>query len=306
MRYAVISELLKQAKKNKNIMLLTADLGYTLIDEFAAALPKQFVNVGVAEANMMGMAAGLALSGKIVFVYSICTFATLRAYESIRNDICLQKVHVVIMGSGSGLSYSEAGPSHHSTGDIAVMRVLPNLNIFSPADPIEAKWTVEKAITLKKPAYLRLGKHGEPHLYKKKPNLKFGKGSILKGGNDFVIFSTGRVTNNAMLAAENLDKKGIKGSVVSLHTLKPIDEELISCLSQKTKNIFAVEEHHEIGGLGSIVSNVLTKNNIKFKKFIKVGLPDEFITKSGSQQWLHNKYGICPSGIEKIITKNLK
>lgn len=306
MRYAFTQELLKLAKKDKNIMLLTGDLGYSVFEAFEETLPKQFVNMGVAEANMMGVAAGLALSGKIVFAYSISTFASLRAYESIRNDICLQKAHVIIVGSGSGLSYSILGPSHHGVEDIAIMNVLPNMNIFSPADPTEARWATEEAVRIKKPAYLRLGKRGEPGLYDNKPHLRFGKGSILKSGKDFVIFSTGNIVNNCLIAVNNLEKKGIKGTLVSLHTLKPIDEDLIRSITKSVKNVFTAEEHHQIGGLGTIVADIIARNNLKINNFIKIGLPDVFITSLGDQNFLQRKFKLDPKSIEAMVLNTLK
>lgn len=304
MRYAFVKELTKQAEKNKNIMLLTGDLGYSVFEDFKERFPKQFINVGVAESNMLGLATGLAISGKIVFAYSIATFATLTAFESIRNDIALHNAHVIVVGSGAGISYADAGASHHAVEDIALIRTIPNMHIFSPADPIETRWATETAIALKKPAYLRLGKRGEPILYSKQPNLKFGKGSILKTGHDFAIISTGNIVNNSLLAAQLLEKKGLKGIVISMHTLKPIDEKLIKQICLKFKHVFTVEEHYEIGGLGSIVSDIMVKERLT-NKLIKIALPNIFIREIGSQEFLRNKYGLSPDEIAKTILKNI-
>jgi len=304
MRYAFIKELIKQAEKNKNIIFLTADLGYTVVEEFRNRFPDQFINVGVAESNMMGIATGLAMSGKIVFVYSIATFATLVPFENIRNDVALHNAHVIIVGSGAGLSYSDAGPSHHTIEDIAVLRTIPNMNIIAPADPTEMQWATKVAVKLKKPLYLRIAKKGEPVIYDKKPILRFGKGSILKKGNDFAIISTGNMVYNSLLATNSLEKKGLKGTVISMHTLKPIDEELIKKLSAKVKHIFTIEEHYEIGGLGSIVSDIITKYNLPCK-LVKIALPNIFIKEAASQQFLRNKYKLSPKQIEKTIIKTL-
>lgn len=304
MRYAFIKELIKQAQKNQNIMLLTADLGYTVIEEFRDKFPDRFINVGVAESNMIGVATGLALSGKIVFVYSIASFATLVPFENIRNDVALHNAHVIIVGSGAGLSYSDAGPSHHTIEDIAILNTIPNMNIVAPADPTEMQWATKTAVELKKPLYLRVGKKGEPIIYKKTPSLKFGKGSILQTGNNFAIISTGNMVYNSLLTANSLKKKGLSGTVVSMHTLKPIDEKLIKQLCSKFKNIFTIEEHYEIGGLGSMVSNIITKVGLNCK-LVKIALPNIFIKEVGSQEFLRNKYKLSPKEIEKTILKTL-
>jgi len=304
MRYAFIKELIKQAEKNKNVMLLTADLGYTVVEEFRDKFPDQFINTGVSESNMIGVAAGLALSGKIVFAYSIATFATLVPFESIRNDVCSQNAHVIIVGSGAGLSYSDAGPSHHTIEDIAILRTIPNMNIVAPADPTEMKWATEMAVKLKKPLYLRLAKKGEPIIYNKKPTLKFGKGSILKTGNDFAIISTGNMVYNSLLAANELKDKGFNGTVISMHTLKPVDEKLIKQICSKFKNVFTIEEHYAIGGLGSIVSDTITETNLKCK-LTKIALPNIFVKEAGTHEFLRNKYNLSPKQIEKTIRKTL-
>ena len=304
MRYAFVKELIRQAEKNENIMLLTADLGYTVIEEFRDKFPDRFINVGVAESNMIGIATGLALSGKIVFVYSIASFAILVPFENIRNDVALQNAHVVIVGSGAGLSYSDAGPSHHSIEDIAILNTIPNMNIIAPADPTETQWATKFAVELKKPLYLRLGKRGEPVIYEKQPILKFGKGSILQTGDDFAIISTGNMVYNSLLAASSLKKKGLNGTVVSMHTLKPIDERLVKQLCSEFKNIFTVEEHYQIGGLGSIVSDIITKMGLSCK-LVKIALPNIFIKEVGSQEFLRNKYKLSPKEIEKTILKTL-
>jgi transketolase len=304
MRYAFVKELTKQAEKNKNIMLLTGDLGYSVFEEFRDKFPKQFINAGVAESNMMGVATGLAMSGKIVFVYSIATFATLTAFESIRNDIALHNAHVIIVGSGAGISYADAGASHHAVEDIALLRTIPNMHIFAPADPVETAWATKMAIVLKKPTYLRLGKRGEPVLYAKAPDLKFGKGSILKTGSDFAIISTGNIVYNSLLSAQLLEKRGLKGTVVSMHTLKPIDKKLIKQICSKFKHIFTVEEHYEIGGLGSIVSDIIVKEGFT-NKLTKIALPDIFIREVGTQEFLRKKYNLSPEKIAKTILSKI-
>lgn len=304
MREALAKELVKQAKKNKNLILLTGDLGYTVFEEFQRLFPNQFFNVGVAESNMIGIATGLALSGKTVFCYSIANFVTLRTLEQVRNDVCVHNAHVVIVGTGAGLSYSNAGPTHHAVEDIALMRTIPNLNIFSPADALEVEWTVKTSIKIKKPVYIRLGKKGEPLIHTKTPKLTFGKGNIIKNGKDLAIISTGNLVYNSIEAEKILNKIGISATVANFNTLKPIDEKLILSLAKKHKILFTVEEHVLSGGLGSIVSEVLapySENNI-----YSLGIPNVFTFVSGSQTYLREKYGLTPEKIAKSIKKVIK
>jgi len=304
MRYAFVNELIKRAKNNKNLYLLTADLGYTVFENFQKTYPKQFINVGIAEANMMGLAAGMALCGKTVFTYSISTFATLRPYEQIRNDICSHNAHVIIVGSGAGLSYSDGGLTHHGVQDIALMRLLPNMTVLCPADPTEVSWAVSEAIKLKGPVYIRLGKKGEPNLYTNNKNikLKLGQGSELKKGKDIALIGTGNIVYNVTKAAEILEKKGLSTAVISMHTVKPIDKKIIKELSKNVKMIITVEEHSLIGGLGdAVLDNINNFSNHKIH-FLKIGLTDEFVKCAGTHDFLRKKYNLSP---EKIAQKVL-
>ena len=306
MRYAFIQELTKLAAKNKNIILLTADLGFTVFEEFAKKFPKQFFNVGIAEPNMIGIASGLALSGKIVFAYSIASFASFRTYEHIRNDVCLHKAPVIIVGSGAGLSYADNGPTHLATQDLALMRGLPNMTVLAPADPIEAQWATREAARLKSPVYLRLGKKGEPVIYDKTPKLKIGQGNWIKRGSNFVILACGNIVFNALKSAENLEKKGLSGAVISLHTVKPIDKKLIVQLAKNYSHIVTVEEHSVVGGLGSAVSEIIAQIPAKKPEFLISGIKDDFPKKLGSQEYLRKIYGLTPEKLSLRIAKFLK
>jgi transketolase len=306
MRQAFIQELTNQSKNNKNIVLLTADLGYTVFEEFKSKYPKQFFNVGVAEANMIGIATGMALSGKTVFAYSIASFATLKTIEQIKNDVAVHNAHVIVVGSGSGLSYSNSGPTHHTLEDLAVLRTIPNITIFSPADPYEVRWSVEQAIKLKKPVYIRLGKKGEPLLYYKKTKLSLGKPSILSEGKDYLIISTGNMVANVVEAEKILKEKGFRGTVVSLHTIKPLDEKVLSSLLKKYKYIFTVEEHTLLGGLGSIISEIMTGYHIKNAELVKIGVPDKFTLIAGDLKFIRDQYGLNSEQIANTIFKKLK
>lgn len=304
MRYAFVKQLTKIAYRHKDVILLTGDLGFNLFEGFAKKYPAQFFNVGVAENNMIGLAAGLAFSGKTVFAYSIASFATFKPYEFIRSDVCLHNLPVIIVGSGGGLSYADNGPTHVATHDIALMRTLPNMTVLCPADPFEANWATEEALKLKSPVYLRLGKKGEPDLYNHPNKLKIGQGRLIKSGKDYVIIATGNIVFNALCAAKILEKSGISGAVISMHTVKPIDRKLIETLAQKYANIITVEEHSVIGGLGSAVAEILAQISNSDTKLLILGVPDKFPEKNGSQNYFRERFGLNPEKISLKI-KNL-
>lgn len=305
MRIAFINTLIKEAEKNKDIMLLTGDLGFTVFEQFKEKFPDRFINVGVAEQNLMGIAAGLAFGGKTVFAYSIATFATMRPFEQIRTDIASHNLSVIIVGSGAGLSYGHDSITHHATEDIHLMRGIPGITILSPADPYEIVWATKESIKLKRPVYLRLGKRGEPLLYKKPSKLELGKGSIILRGKDIAIIATGNIVSNALEAAKIISKSNISTTVISMHTLKPIDKQLIKRLSKKFSIIVSVEEHSIIGGLGSSISELIAENKYQVK-LIRIGIPDRFIFEIGSQNFLREIVWLSPKQIAKKILSEIK
>jgi len=303
MRQGVINEVYKLMKENKNIYFLTADLGYSVVEKIEKDFPKRFINVGVAEQNLMGIAAGLALSGKKVFVYSIIPFVTMRCYEQIRDDICYHDLDVIILGVGAGLSYGILGGTHFALEDITILRPLPNLTIFSPADETEAILGVRYFKNHHHPVYFRIGKKEEPKIYNKSYLFNFGKGVILKKGDDIVIFSTGPIISEVMKAVDLLRVKNISASLINIHTIKPIDYELIINESRNKKFVFIVEEHSVVGGLGSSIAEVLSEN-IKDKdlRIIRIGTEDKFIKKIGTQSYLRKFLKLDSQGIfEKIL-----
>lgn len=301
MRQAFINTLIEEAKKDKNVMLLTGDLGFSVFEEFRDKFPDRFINVGVAEQNMMGIAAGLALSGKIVFAYSIATFATMRPFEQIRTDVASHNASVVVVGSGAGLSYGHDSITHHSVEDINLMRGIPGMTVLCPADPFETKWATKTSIKLKRPVYLRLGKRGEPILYKKPVQLKVGKGSILRVGNDIVIFATGNIVSNTLEAAKILSKNNVQSTIVSMHTIKPLDSQMIKDFSKKFPIMVTVEEHSIIGGLGSSISEIISENNYN-TKLVRIGIPDRFLFEIGSQNYLREKIGLLSEQIAEKMS----
>ena len=302
MRVAFTTTLTTYAKTHPEIMLLTADLGFSIFEDFIRDLPEQYLNAGISEQNMTGLAAGLAMEGKTPVIYSIIPFITMRNFEQIRNDICYQNQNVKIVGVGSGFSYGTYGHTHHGLEDIALMRSLANMTILSPSDPVEVKSATLWALQNKGPVYLRLGKAGEPILHKTTGNIQFGKASLLKKGSDATIFTTGAIANIALEIANLLERKNISIRIYSIHTIKPLDSKTILLAAKETHNIFSLEEHSIIGGLGSAISEVIAENStgVTFKRF---GVPDKFTTKIGMQAFMRKVNGLDASTIANKISE---
>ncbi len=305
MRTAVIEKIEELMAEHKDIYFLSADLGYSVLENLEAKFPKRFLNVGVAEQNMIGIAAGLALNGKVPYVYSIIPFVTLRCLEQIRDDICYHNLNVNIVGVGTGLSYGILGSTHFALEDIGIMRSLANMTVLSPVDAIEGALATEASYFYKKPVYMRIGKKEEPQVHSKKYNFKIGKGVVLNKGKDIVLFTTGTIASNAVAAANELkEKRGISSTVVVIHTLKPVDVNLISRVVKGKKAVFTVEEHSVVGGLGTVVSEILVgeKNPPVLKK---IGTADAIVRHIGSQIYLREKLGLSPDSIVRIVLKTL-
>ncbi len=291
-------------RKDENIYFLTGDLGYNVLEEMQEEFPKRVLNMGVAEQNMMSVASGLALSGKKVYVYSIIPFATMRCYEQIRNDVCYNSADVTILGVGSGLSYGILSSTHFALEDIAIIRALPNISIFSPADELEAILGVKELYKLKKPAYIRIGKKEEPKIYDRSYALRIGKGNLLLEGSDIIIFSTGTIITEVLKAAELLRNKHIKATIINIHTIKPLDKELIVQEARFKKRAFVVEEHGKIGGLGSAIAESVCDEK-DFPQLTLIGTQDKFIKDIGSQDYLRRITGLSSDKIASTIIKKL-
>lgn len=302
MRTTFVHTLIRLAKGDKHVWLVTGDMGFSVFEGFAQDFPKQYLNIGVAEQNMVGVSAGLALSGKKVFAYSIIPFITLRCLEQIRNDVCIQNTNVKLVGVGEGFSYGQLGPTHHSLEDIAVMRSLANMIVVCPGDP----WEVEKATLaiakIKKPAYLRIGKKGEPILHNKGSKFVLGKGIIMRDGEDLTLISTGNMLETAVRVCERLNKNKIRIRLISMHTVKPIDRELIVESAKKTSALFTIEEHSVIGGLGSAVADVVAQEGLRVK-FHPFGVGDKYTKAAGSQDYLRKINGLSDKQIYGEIVK---
>lgn len=306
MRNAFINTLVSEAKNNKDILLLTGDLGFTVIEKFKEKYPSRFFNLGVAEANMLGVAAGLALSGKIPVVYSIAPFVTLRPYEQIRNDICMHNANVKIVGVGGGLSYSHAGPTHHITEDFAVMRVLPNMTIICPCDPQEVKQAVKAMITYKGPVYLRLGKVNEPIILPNKSPFIIGKGKFIKTGKKLFLISSGPIIKDVLKCADLLEKKSLSTAVINFSTIKPLDLQLLNQIIKTAEAIITIEEHNIIGGLGSAVSEYLAENKVSSFLFKRIGISDRFCWEIGDYNFHRELNSLSATKLFQTIYKIVK
>jgi len=301
MRNAYLEALYDLAKNNRQIMSLNADIGAIVFDKFKADFPDQFINFGVAEPNMISAAAGMASCGKIPFTYTIMPFITMRTYEQIRNDVCLQKMNVKIVGVGAGLAYSTLGPTHHAIEDIAIMKVLPNMTIVSPADPLEAKKATFAAAQIEGPVYLRLGTSKEPAVYQHDYDFTIGRGVKLKDGKDATIIATGSIVHDALQAVEELEKEKISVRLVNIHTIKPIDKEIILHAARETKAILTLEEHNVEGGFGSSVASVILEESDVPIKFKRLGINDCFCSFYGTHQELKSHYGIAKEDIIREV-----
>ncbi|MDB9508655.1 transketolase C-terminal domain-containing protein [Microcystis aeruginosa CS-338/01] len=295
MRTAFINTLCEIAKKDERIWLLCGDLGYSVLEGFAGQFPQRFVNVGIAEQNMIGIAAGLAMCGKIVFVYSIVNFPIMRCFEQIRNDVCYHNLNVNIVAVGGGLTYGSLGYTHHGMEDLAVMRVLPNMTVIAPGDPLEAKLATQAIANLSSPCYLRLGKAGEPQVHTREPQFEIGKAIELQSGTDLTLISIGGMLDLTVKAAEKLTMQGYSIEVLSMPTLYPLDEQSVLQSAEKTKKIITLEEHG-IGGLGSAVAEVLAQSS-ETVEFKPLRLKREAVKTAGSQAVLRSQQGLDLDGI---------
>ena len=304
MRNTLVKTLLEIAKKDNRIFIITPDLGFSVWEEFEAKFPDRFINAGIAEANAIGMAGGLALCGKIVYVYSIVPFVTMRPFEQVRVDIAYMETNVRLVGVGAGVTYGSLGATHHAIEDIAIMRALPNMLVFSPCDPWEVEQGVKASINYKGPIYFRLGKKGEPIITPKDNEFSFGKANIIKKGKDIFILFTGNIADEVMKLNELLEKEGIYAEITSMHTLKPFDYDYLDRILKTDKPIFTIEEHNVIGGLGSIVAEYIAEAGykVRFKRF---GIPDKYSHWVGGQKFIRDKLKLSAINIFRNIKEVL-
>jgi len=296
--------VLAAAQTNENVVGIGVDITKSVsMDLFANAFPDRFISIGIAEQNAVGVAAGMALSGKIPVFATYAVFSALRTTDFIRISICYNNLHVIIGGAHAGISVGPDGASHQALEDIAVMRSLPRMTVLSPADATQAKILTEKAINeLNGPVYIRFGREAVPDFTTEDQQLEIGKGQLLKTGNDLTIVATGHMVWEALQAANALKENGFAARVINLHTIKPVDKDILIKAAKETGLIVTVEEHQVIGGLGSAVAEVLAENHpVKMKM---IGMNDHF-GESGNPRELMEKYGLTAKHIYNETLKLL-
>ena len=298
-RQAYGKKLVELGEKNKNLVVMDADLSKsTMTAEFGKAYPERFFNMGIAEQNMYGAAAGLALSGKVVCASTFAMFAAGRAFEIIRNSIGYTNANVKICATHAGITVGEDGASHQTFEDIALMRSIPGMTVINPSDGVSAGKLLEQAVAMDGPCYVRLGRAAVPVCYDESAEIVLGKGNQVRDGKDVAIIATGIMVNEALMAAEELAAAGIDARVIDIHTIKPLDEEIIVKAAQECGKIVTAEEHSVIGGLGSAVAEVVTQKAPV--KMAYVGQKDTF-GESGKPDQLKEKYGMTAADIVAAV-----
>ena len=306
MRTTFVETLTEMAARDHRVMLVVGDLGFGVVTDFARRFPRQFLNVGVAEQNMAGVAAGLAMAGKIVFTYSIGNFPTLRCLEQIRNDICYHDANVIVVSVGGGFSYGALGMTHHATEDIAIMRAIPGMKVIAPGDPLETVAATRAVAEGIGPVYLRLGRAGEPVVHRGHLDWTLGKGVTVREGKDLTLISTGAMLATTVTVAESLARDGFQARVLSMHTISPLDDEAVLSAARESGMIFTIEEHSIVGGLGGAVSEVLAESNLPQVSFRRFGVPSTFGKEVGSQDYLRALFGLDAESIGQNILSILR
>lgn len=305
MRDSFVNSLIELASENDRVMLLTADLGFGIFDDYIEKFPRQFINIGVAEQNMIGVGTGLGLEGWTVFAYSIGNFSTLRCLEQIRNDACYHEANLNIVASGGGFTYGQLGTSHHATEDLSIMRSLPGVTVVAPGEAWESAEATKQLAHTKGVGYLRIEKTNTVNTRRPGENFQIGKARRVRDGNDVSIFATGGVVEEALKAADSLQKIGVESRVVSYHTLKPIDTEEIRLAVNETNGIITIEENNIFGGLGGLVSEVCMEHGYYPKFFKRIGLNDVYSSIVGDQPYLRNHYNINDLSIVESVKQHL-
>ncbi len=289
LRTAFIDTLRELARIDDRIFLLTADMGYSVFETFRDEFPDRFLNTGIAEQNTIGIAAGLASRGKIVFVYSIIPFVTMRCFEQVRLDLAYNFMNVKLVGVGAGLTYGPLGSSHHALEDIAIMRSLPDMTVLCPGDPIETRELIKRSYEYEGPVYIRLGKNGEPKIHPDETRIEIGKSITVLEGNDLALITTSNMLETGKKWVEEWKQDGVNVSLISMPSLKPFDSSTVKNLIDKEIPIITLEEHSVIGGLGSIISQVIATTG-KPVKFQQIGINDKFSHVIGGHEFQRKKF----------------
>lgn len=307
MRNAFAAELTKLGDEDSRIVMLSGDIGNRLFDAFKARHPARFFNCGVAEANMMGVAAGLGMNGLRPVAYTIAPFVTTRCLEQIRTDVCYHEAPVTIVAVGAGLSYAGLGPTHHSCEDISFLRSIPNMVVVCPGDAHEVRGALRAAMRQHKPVYIRLGKKGEPLVHPGPiADFEIGKAITISDGDDVCLLSTGTMLPEAVDAARRLREGGISAQVVSFHTVKPLDETRLRDAFARFRLVVTIEEHSLIGGFGAAVAEWLVDARIGAANILRIGTPDAFFKKSGEQAYAREMLGLTGDQIAGKIVRALQ
>jgi len=306
MRNAFADELTRLGDEDPRVVMLSGDIGNRLFDKFKARHPSRFFNCGVAEANMMGVAAGMAMNGLRPVAYTITPFVTTRCLEQIRTDVCYHEAPVTIVAVGAGLSYSGLGPTHHACEDISFLRSIPNMVVICPGDAFEVRAALRASMRQDRPVYIRMGKKGEPVVHAGPiENFQIGKAIPVSDGKDVCLLSTGNMLPEAIEAAHKLKEQGISAQVVSFHTVKPLDEAYLKEVFDRFTLVATIEEHSLIGGFGAAVSEWLTDSRTTNQNFLRFGTPDAFFKKSGEQKYAREMLGLSAHQIAEQIVHAL-
>ena len=301
MRNAFADEILKLALADERIVVLSGDIGNRLFDKFKAAMPTRFYNCGVAEANMISLAAGLASSGLRPVCYTITPFVTTRCLEQIKLDVCYHSMPVTIVGTGSGLSYAALGSTHHSFEDLAIMRSLPGMNVLAPADAPELRSAMRWAFAQNQPAYLRIGKKGEP-VITEEAAFTAGRWQCLRTGSSATLLACGTILSEVLAAADLLAKDNIQAAVWNCASVKPLDLEALAHFSSSP--VFSIEEHSVLGGFGSAVAEFLSSRKNP-PRLIRLGIPDEFLHDCGEQEEARVYCGLDAASLARRIAAEI-
>lgn len=305
MRDTFVKTLVELAKKDKNIELVTGDLGFGVLKPFWEQVPDQFTNAGIAEQNMTTMAAGMALEGKTVFTYSIGNFPTLRCLEQIRNDCAYHNANVKIVCIGGGFVYGSLGMSHQATEDLAILRALPDVVVMAPGDLVEAEEATKAIAAYQGTCYLRLGRGGEKRIHDKIDDFQIGKAIQIREGKRIAIFSSGAIFEEVQGACDLLLQEGYDPAVFTFPTVKPIDKDIIEQCSKEYEMIVTCEEHNIIGGFGSAVAEVMAEMKEKKAYLVRIGINDVYGIEVGNQSYLREQYGISASKIAARIEEEI-
>ncbi len=305
MRDAFVQRLTEMAARDPRILLITGDLGFGVLTEYARRFPRQYLNAGVAEQNMAGLATGLALEGHIVYTYSIANFVFMRCLEQIRNDAAYHDCNVNVVCVGGGFSYGALGISHHATEDLTIMRSIPGMTVVAPGDDWEAAEATEAVAGTPGPSYLRLDKSTAGWTQRSGETFQLGKIRRHCEGRDLCLAATGGIVAEALAAAERLRSEGIHCRVLSVHTVKPLDVPTLAKAAVETGGLITIEEHTVDGGLGSAVAEQLLEGGVVPRRFLRIGLRDGFSSIVGSQQYLRSRYGMDRQAIVAAARKLL-